>query len=109
MIAFKVLQNHAKLTQKLDLMKKLRSQRDEDIDACIACYMHVMRVRRRKYMAITIISQRLQYSQWFTPMDTLLHPIKRSYSKHFKRIFQSNTKGFNEAEASDPRLVILFS
>mgnify|MGYP006209365295 CR=1 FL=1 len=31
-------------------------------------------------------------------MNTSLHSIKRSYSKHFKRVFQSNTKGFNEAE-----------
>jgi hypothetical protein len=32
-IAFEVLQNNAKLTQKSELMKKLRSQRDGDIDA----------------------------------------------------------------------------
>lgn len=43
------------------------------------------------------------------PMDTLLlHPVKRGYSKHFKRISQSNTKGFNEAEASHPHLIIVF-
>ena len=69
----------------------------------------MMRENIKAHNYVAIIASVSIRSMVYAYMDTLLlHAIKRSYSKHFKRIFQSNTKGFNEAEASHPHLIILF-